>query len=649
MIDREEPAATKLRDRWLGRISREVDAHKNWRDKAKESRDAFDPKEKQPAFPIYWSIINIIKAAIFAKAPVPDVRKRWAENQGGDKQAQIVERSLVYDMDVEDFDGEANLAVEDYLVEALGVSKVELETVTEERPVFDPTDPTVVLDINGAPLEQGPDGKPLVAPATQKVIAKQGVRHVHFSARDFHWEPQKSWKRVGWVGFDHHMSRADIKAQFRVKLKASTTAGEGGDSDKAASQKYEVREVVHEVWDLKAKKRLFVSECHHDVLEEGPLPMDLASRFPCPRPMMTNVASNDLLPRPDYQKIKGQCDSIDTLTGRIRALVKQLKDIGFYDAQLGELGDLQDLEDGQLKPVESLLERLGQAPGVKAGFDSVVAKEDLSNKVSVIRELIVQRESEKNALFETLGIADIIRGASDPRETMGAQQLKGQWANVRIGPKMREVARYFRDLARIQAEVTGKYVQREQLEKRTGMAISDQEYKQLQSELGTAYVVDIETDSTLAQDASQDKADTLELLKVLSDYMARWLPMVSAGQLPASFVKELLLMAARPYKNGRQLVDELNSLPDDAQQLQQFQQQVQKLTQDLQACQKQLQEAQGQLGQVNARDEQRKDVATASRSNLEGAQADERRADAQETAVRTMQAATQPQVVVPIR
>lgn len=645
MTDRDDSGNSSLRNRWLRRIEREIDAHKKWRDQAKDSRDAFRPKEQQPAFPIYWSIIKIIKAAIFAKAPVPDVRKRWSDQQGADKLAQLIERAAIYNMDVEDFDGEAELAVEDYLVEALGVTKVELDTTTEDRPVFDPTDPKVTLDVNGAPVVMGADGKPVVDPAVQSIIARQSVRHVHFGARQFHWEPAKSWKRVTWVAFDHELTREQIKKQFRVKLKDQPNSGSDGDNSKPASSKYAVTETVHEVWDFKSGKRIFVSDCHTDVLEETPLPLKLQSRFPCPRPMMTNVASDDLIPEPDYQKIQGQCEAIESLTRRIRALVKQLRDIGFYDAQLTELADLQDLEDGQLVPIDSLLERLGQAPGRSAGFESVVAKEDLSNKVNVIRELLGQRESEKQALFETLGIADIIRGASDPRETMGAQQLKGQWANVRIGPKMREVARYFRDLLRIQSEVIGKYVKREQLEQQTGMAISEQEYAQLQSELGTAYVVDIETDSTLAQDASQDKADTLELLKVLSDYMSRWLPMVTAGQLPASFVKELLLMAARPYKNGRQLVDELNALPETAGQLQQFQQQVQQLTQQLQACQKQLQDAQGQLGQVNAADEQRKNVGAAADANLKGAQADERRADAQETQVRTMQQANAPQLV----
>jgi hypothetical protein len=59
----------------------------------------------------------------------------------------------------------------------------------------------------------------------------------------------------------------------------------------------------------------------------------------------------------------------------------------------------------------------------------------------------------KQTIYEVTGISDIVRGASKANETATAQQIKGQWAGLRISTRQKRFADFARDLIRLKAEV----------------------------------------------------------------------------------------------------------------------------------------------------------------------------------------------------
>jgi hypothetical protein len=69
--------------------------------------------------------------------------------------------------------------------------------------------------------------------------------------------------------------------------------------------------------------------------------------------------------------------------------------------------------------------------------------------VQQIAETLVQlynaRDRVKAALYEITGIGDIMRGMTNPQETLGAQELKANFATRRIVPQQKELARFARD------------------------------------------------------------------------------------------------------------------------------------------------------------------------------------------------------------
>jgi hypothetical protein len=65
--------------------------------------------------------------------------------------------------------------------------------------------------------------------------------------------------------------------------------------------------------------------------------------------------------------------------------------------------------------------------------------------VAALESLYEAREKVKQDLYDITGIADIIRGVSDPSETMGAQQIKSNFATLRIGDHQRAVQEFARE------------------------------------------------------------------------------------------------------------------------------------------------------------------------------------------------------------
>jgi len=68
-------------------------------------------------FNILWSNTETIKPAIFARMPVPDVRRRYlTQDPIGRTAAMILERALSYSISTYDFKDTCDRCVEDYIL-----------------------------------------------------------------------------------------------------------------------------------------------------------------------------------------------------------------------------------------------------------------------------------------------------------------------------------------------------------------------------------------------------------------------------------------------------------------------------------------------------------------------------------------------------
>ena len=608
--DDSTPKPSSVRDRWLKKIAREKKAHENFRKQAKKAESSFyqdgkgdgqvgepiDTKAGQ-VVPMFWSNTKVLHAALFSRMPRPDVRKRNIDVPDSTARniSMVTERALTFVQDTTSYDNDAHQAVNDFLVCGLGQGKIEMEVETQDIPMISP--------MTGQPLVME-DGKPFL----QTVVVSRTLlqRYIHWD--NYHWEPTTSWDQVSWMAYDHWMGKEELEDRFDVTL-PDKASGDGPNKTNLQADKYECQYCVHEIWDKRRREVVFVCDGYEDVLDTQEDPLGLKDFFPSPRPMMANVKGSEVIPKPDFTFIRRSLELINLYASRIESLTRQIKDWGYYDASFGEAVKVNQAEDGTYFPIQGLVERLGMAG---AGVDgaNVFASIDNSKKAAVILNLIDQFERQKQLLWEMIGLADIMRGSSNPNETASAQRIKDQWANVRLAPYLNTISQFFRDCFRIIAEVISEKFEPQQIQQMTGIEITPEMQEVMQNDFLRTYAVDVETDSTIAQDDNLEREQRNETSKTVGEMLQTLVPAMQAGQLPADLGKALLSFTVRTTKYGREFDDAINALPDTQQQLGQLQQQLQQGQQQIQQLEQQLQEAQGQLRQVNEGEEQRANVKT---------------------------------------
>lgn len=585
-------AANVVVQYWQERLRAEEKAHDGFRKAAERAeRDYFDEREDglKQKFPIFWPNVQILHAAVFSNTPRPDVRKR---NEAGNVPeridytpiAQAVERALnlTLDSETDDFNGNMDSVVDDLLIPGCGVGRIRY-------------DADVSRDEEGLPVQ----------------LDRQAVRLEHVPWRDFHWEPGKSWKDCDWVAFDEYLTRTELKKQFG---KTPDDAGldqnsQTKDRRDEIHEKYATKWRVTEIWHRPSRRVIVIGWGFDAPLEQRDDQLKLKQFFPCPKPMFANVRSKRFVPKPDYDYYATTCQYINTLTERIENLTQQIRDINVVDASLnadGAFSTIANAQDGDYVSIAGLAERLHMVGGA-ARFDAVVANLPIADKANVVQLLIQLRDQAKQATFEINGISDIVRGVSDPRETKGAQQIKGQYAGMRLARRQKQVARFLRDAFRLMTEIIGEHYTRESIHLASGIWLDDAQMEVLRSDLGRTLAIDVETESTVAADDETDKRQSQELLTAVVPFLREVVPQVQSGALPADLAKEFALIAIRGHKGARTLESAINALPNNMQQLQQLTQQLQQTQQALQQCQQQLQKAQQQLQQVDMREQARED------------------------------------------
>ena len=91
-------------------------------------------------------------------------------------------------------------------------------------------------------------------------------------------------------------------------------------------------------------------------------------------------------------------------------------------------------------------------------------------------------------IYQIMGLSDIMRGDTDPHETLGAQELKTQYGSSRIRDKQQELARLARDLVKITAEIITEKFSADTMIEMTQTQLPTQQMQQQQiTEIGSRW------------------------------------------------------------------------------------------------------------------------------------------------------------------
>jgi hypothetical protein len=227
-----------------------------------------------------------------------------------------------------------------------------------------------------------------------------------------------------------------------------------------------------------------------------------------------------------------------------------------------------------------------------------------------LKGAIEARQQLKEDAYEITGISDILRGETDPNETLGAQEIKAQTGSRRIATTQRDLARFARDLAELVGEVIAEVFQPQTMADMSGFDLTlepppelvakakalvarvqppmmpmgqmgqppqpnpqDVEaLKQAQSQLQDiqankqviellrdertrGYRIEIETDSTIEPDEQAEKQRRVEFLGAVGEFLQKSLPVAQAMPGAGPMIGEMLMFMVRGFRAGRQLED----------------------------------------------------------------------------------------------
>lgn len=489
---------------------------------------------------ILWSNIRTLFPAVYAKKPKANVERRYRDKDPvGRCASQILERCLQFEIDhYSDYDAAIRNSLLDRLLPGRGVAWVryEREGYSEEA-----TESAQITEDVEAEEQQGV----VITPSHEC----SPCDYVFW--KDFRLSPARTWEEVTWVARRVYMGRDEGVERFGEDFnKVPLSHIPQGLEDKKENIDDSLKKaIVWEIWDKPTGKVTWIAEDYQPILDEKDDPLGLEGFFPCPRPLFATLSTDSLIPVADYILYQDQAKELDTLTERIKKLAEACKVVGVHDASAPEIARmLNNGVDNTLIPVSSWA-MFAEKGGVKGAVDWL----PLDMVVTTLNELYKAREACKQVIYEVTGLSDIIRGASEASETATAQQIKSNFASLRLKELQKDVALFASELLRIKAQIMCAFYSPETLVTMSGIqSTDDAQFIQpaiqlLQDKVLRNFRIEVDSDSLVEIDEQGEQKARMEFLKAAGGFIAN---AVKAPPQLAPLMGEMLMFGVRGFHIG---------------------------------------------------------------------------------------------------
>lgn len=586
---------------WVKRIDESNSREEMWRKDAKDAVAILEADKDDVPYNILYANTQILAPSVYNNPPKPRVKRRYNDiDPIGKAGATVVQRVLEYLIDDSDpnyatIDGLSKKVVLEGLVPGRGLAKVKYDPVFsggegEEQLVYE----TVCGE--HIPYDRFNHGYGKVW---------SDVPWISFT----HYKTKAEVKEILKKNGQEEELAEDLSYSFSNEAMKNETAERYNED----SDTIELAE-IYEIWDKVNRKVIFIASKFDDKpLFELDDPLQLSGFYNIPEPISFFRRITGITPQVLYKVYRNQAKELNDITIRISKILNALKVRGFYDGEIGNIAELFQSPDNTLLPAENVAKFEGKS------LDNFIWIAPLSELVGVLQQLYAAREQIKGVIFELTGIADIMRGDTAASETLGAQNLKSQWGSMRLKEMQREAARFVRDLLRLMAELSitklsqdtiiamteleypkdenrqqwQMEVQQLEMQKATIMQQTTQQgapleevqknmqeidqqvdtlnkkiaiptweeiLGMLQNDMMRQYKIDIETNSTIEIEASEDKQEVAEFMNAFAQFMNGIAPLVESGQMDYEVAKSMMLAITRKYRFGEEVEDKLANM-----------------------------------------------------------------------------------------
>jgi hypothetical protein len=494
--------------------------------------------DKTKLFKLFWSNLQVLRPAIYFRPPKPVVERRFRDKDPvGRVACVLLERNLSFAVEDERFHTAIKAGRDDWLVGGRGATWVSYSAQTGQ--------------VQGG----------------EEVLAEQ-VFPIHWHWRDVIYPCSRSWEivRDRWLARYMYFTREQAVAEFgdvgnKLPLDYSPNLESNNKDDESIKQAR-----IVQIWDAVSKRVYWYHEAEGDFLKVEDDPLRLQTFYPAPKPLFTSCDSDDLLPVADFLQYADLASTLNLVALKIDTLTEHLRVAGAYDgSQEKLLGKLFNSTKNDWVG----LDNWGHFAD-RRGFDGIMQAlpmAELVNTLKVLYDVFGQLSAQ---IDQISGVSEVIRGYSDPRETATAVNTRAKFAGVRLQEYQSEMARFTRDNLRIMGEIVAEHFSPETIIAVANIADMSEQDKQLipnalqllRDDRMRSFRIDIETDSTIAQDDVEEKRARGEFIEFFATFLQKALP--AAQQYPAlgPVLGETLKWAITGYRAPRTLESQYDETID---------------------------------------------------------------------------------------
>jgi len=168
------------------------------------------------------------------------------------------------------------------------------------------------------------------------------------------------------------------------------------------------------------------------------------------------------------------------------------------------------------------------------------------------------RDEIKNQIYEITGISDIVRGQTAASETATAQQIKGQYAGLRLRSMQEDVALFASELFQLKAQVICTKFQpttilmyaAAQGMQPADQALIPQALQLIQDKPLRSFRIQVDSDSLVQIDENQNKRERVEFLQAMGGFLTQALPMGERAPELVPMLIELVKFGVSAYKKA---------------------------------------------------------------------------------------------------
>ena len=514
-------------------------------------------------FNILWSNVQTLKPAVYAKLPKADISRRFGDNDPvGRVAGMLLERAIDFEIEhYPDFRSTMSYSVEDRFLGGRGTAWIRYEPHVAPIGI---EDDGVSITSN---IEQGEGAPPNLEQIEYECAP---VDYIHW--RDFGHSQARTWEEVTCVWRWVYMNREALAERFGDEMARKIPLDQGPEPLNAyneAKRTYN-RAKICELWDKETQKVYWFCKGMPQMIDVRDDPLGVEGFFPCPKPLYATTTSDTLVPVPDFLLYQDQAMELDILSDRIDGLVKALRVRGVYDSSQPALQRLMTEGDNNaLIPVDKWM-AFSEKGGLKGSIDLL----PLDTLANALIQCYRAREDIKSQIYEITGISDIIRGTSFASETATAQQIKGQYAGLRLRSMQEDVALFASELIRLKAQVMCMHYQPQTILAYAAaqqMTPADQQLipqalELLKDKPLRNFRVDIAADSLVMLDENQNKQDRMQFLQAFGGFLAQALPVGQASPQMVPMMMELLRFGMQAFKAARPIEGQIDATLQQLQQ-----------------------------------------------------------------------------------